>query len=191
MLLFQSLPAEERKNDLELLEAAPPDDAGGSSSRALIPNAKDADDVDADLSSDEPDSDSDDDSDDEAELKAELERIRAERAAEAERKAAEEEKKRQDAIRAEVLSGNPLMQGDVDFGVKRRCAGNSSSSNKSCTYRPHTAAILHINGSTSAAAPVVVYARLRKNVGHVVAAGVATGRQYVLAYPISVQLLCL
>lgn len=110
---------EERKADLELLEAAPPDDAGGSS-RALIPNAKDADDVDPDLSSDESDSDSDDDSDDEAELKAELDRIRAERAAEAERRAAEEEKKRQDAIRAEVLSGNPLMQGDVDFGVKRR-----------------------------------------------------------------------
>jgi len=63
----------------------------------------------------------DDDSDDEAELKAELERIRAERAAEAERRAAEEEAKRQDAIRAEVLGGNPLIAGgDVDFGVKRR-----------------------------------------------------------------------
>jgi hypothetical protein len=64
-----------------------------------------------------------DDSDDEAELKAELERIRAERAAEAEKRAAEEEAKRQEAIRAEVLGGNPLMAaGDVDFGVKRRCA---------------------------------------------------------------------
>jgi hypothetical protein len=64
----------------------------------------------------------DDESDDEAELKAELERIRAERAAEAEKRAAEEEAKRQEAIRAEVLGGNPLMAaGDVDFGVKRRC----------------------------------------------------------------------
>lgn len=64
----------------------------------------------------------DDDSDDEAELKAELERIRAERAAEAEKRAAEEEAKRQEAIRAEVLGGNPLMaNGEVDFGVKRRC----------------------------------------------------------------------
>lgn len=65
-----------------------------------------------------------DDSDDEAELKAELERIRAERAAEAEKRAAEEEAKRQEAIRAEVLGGNPLMaNGEVDFGVKRRCVG--------------------------------------------------------------------
>jgi protein CWC15 len=64
----------------------------------------------------------DDDSDDEAELKAELERIRAERAAEAEKRAAEEEAKRQEAIRAEVLGGNPLMAGaEVDFGMKRRC----------------------------------------------------------------------
>lgn len=118
-LLSVVLHSEERKQDLALLEAAP-DDAGGGSSRALVPNAKDADDVDADLSSDDSDSDSDDDSDDEAELKAELERIRAERAAEAEHRAAEENKKRQEAIRAEVLSGNPLMQGDVDFGVKRR-----------------------------------------------------------------------
>lgn len=54
-------------------------------------------------------------------MKAELERIRAERAAEAERKAAEEEARRQEAIRAEVLGGNPLMAaGEVDFGVKRR-----------------------------------------------------------------------
>eukprot|EP00879_Flechtneria_rotunda_P004502 GHRR01004757.1.p1 GENE.GHRR01004757.1~~GHRR01004757.1.p1 ORF type:complete len:233 (+),score=66.31 GHRR01004757.1:293-991(+) len=112
---------EERKNDLLLLEAAPVDDAGGNgSSRALIPNARDADDVDADASSDGS-SDEDDDSDDEAELKAELERIRAERAAEADKRAAEGERKRQEAIRAEVLGGNPLVQaGGVDFGVKRR-----------------------------------------------------------------------
>jgi hypothetical protein len=45
--------AEERKKDMELLEAAPPDEGGGGSSRALIPNARDADDVDADASSDD------------------------------------------------------------------------------------------------------------------------------------------
>uniref|UniRef100_A0A383VEF7 Cwf15/Cwc15 cell cycle control protein n=1 Tax=Tetradesmus obliquus TaxID=3088 RepID=A0A383VEF7_TETOB len=112
---------EERKADMELLEAAPPDEGGGGS-RALIPNARDADDVDADASSDDSSDDDDDDSDDEAELKAELERIRAERAVEAERRAAEEEAKRQEAIRSEVLGGNPLMAGagEVDFGVKRR-----------------------------------------------------------------------
>jgi hypothetical protein len=38
---------------MELLEAAPPDEGGGGSSRALIPNARDADDVDADASSDD------------------------------------------------------------------------------------------------------------------------------------------
>jgi hypothetical protein len=47
------MPAEERKRDMELLEAAPPDEGGGSSSRALIPNARDADDVDVDASSDD------------------------------------------------------------------------------------------------------------------------------------------
>lgn len=46
------MPAEERKADMELLEAAPPDEGGGGS-RALIPNARDADDVDADASSDD------------------------------------------------------------------------------------------------------------------------------------------
>lgn len=113
---------EERKKDLELLESAPPDEGGGGgggSGRALMPHAKDADDVDADA--DDDDSDESDSDDDEAELKAELERIRAERAAEAERRAAEEEAKRQEAIRAEVLGGNPLLPtGDVDFGLKRR-----------------------------------------------------------------------
>jgi hypothetical protein len=50
--VFLSL-SEERKRDMELLEAAPPDEGGGGSSRALIPNARDADDVDADASSDD------------------------------------------------------------------------------------------------------------------------------------------
>jgi protein CWC15 len=112
---------EQRKQDLQLLEAAPPDEGGGGSGRALMPYAKDADDVDPDADDDDSSSDEDDDSDDEAELKAELERIRAERAAEAEKRAAEEEAKRQEAIRAEVLGGNPLMAGaEVDFGMKRR-----------------------------------------------------------------------
>lgn len=111
---------DQRKQDLQLLEAAPPEEGGGGGGgRSLMPYARDADDVDADA--DDDDSSDEDDSDDEAELKAELERIRAERAAEAEKRAAEEEAKRQEAIRSEVLGGNPLMaNGEVDFGVKRR-----------------------------------------------------------------------
>lgn len=54
LLCYHVLPAEERKQDLELLEAAPPDDdGGGGTSRALIPNARDADDADAGASSDD------------------------------------------------------------------------------------------------------------------------------------------
>lgn len=123
---------DQRKQDLQLLEAAPPDSGasggGGGGGGSLMPYARDADDADPDADDDDDDSSDDDDSDDEAELQAELARIRAERAAEAEARAAAEEAKRQEAIRAEVLGGNPLLQdgqgqgggGEVDFGVKRR-----------------------------------------------------------------------
>jgi protein CWC15 len=67
----------------------------------------------------------DEDDDDEEALKAELERIRADRAAEAEKKAAEEEARRAAAAEAELRGGNPLLGGlagggPVDFSVKRR-----------------------------------------------------------------------
>ena len=63
--------AGERANDRKLLEAAGP---SGASGRGLNPNARDADDVDADSSGE---SSSDDDSDDDMEaLQAELEKIR-------------------------------------------------------------------------------------------------------------------
>jgi hypothetical protein len=96
----------------------------------------------------------DDDSDDEAELKAELERIRAERAAEAEKRAAEEEAKRQEAIRAEVLGGNPLMAGaEVDFGMKRRWVAGKRGVRSVCVQclglrrpPPHTPTPPHPGG---------------------------------------------
>jgi hypothetical protein len=68
----------------------------------------------------------DDDDDDEEALKAELERIRADRAAEAEKKAAQEEARRAAASEAELRGGNPLLGGlaagggPLDFSVKRR-----------------------------------------------------------------------
>jgi hypothetical protein len=46
-------PADQRKQDLQLLEAAPPDEGGGGGGRALMPYAKDADDVDADADDDD------------------------------------------------------------------------------------------------------------------------------------------
>lgn len=55
---YYHIHTDQRKQDLQLLEAAPPDEGGGGgggSSRSLMPYAKDADDVD-------PDADDDDDS---------------------------------------------------------------------------------------------------------------------------------
>lgn len=49
--------ADQRKQDLQLLEAAPPDEGGGGASRSLMPYAKDADDIDADADDDDSSSD--------------------------------------------------------------------------------------------------------------------------------------
>jgi hypothetical protein len=50
-------PADQRKQDLELLQAAPPDDAAAGGGRSLMPYAKDADDADADADDDDSSSD--------------------------------------------------------------------------------------------------------------------------------------
>lgn len=116
---------EVRKKDLELLEAAAPEE-GGRGGRTLVPRAQDADDADEGGSDGSSSSDDDDDDeDDEAELMAELERIRAERAAEAERRAAEESARREKEKEEALRTGNPLLAiagagQQVDFGVKRR-----------------------------------------------------------------------
>lgn len=116
---------EEREEDLRLLEsaAAPGGGGGGSTQRTLVPKAADADDEDDDAD-DSDDSDEDDD-DDEAELLAELERIKAERAEEAARRAAEEAAKAEAEQQAELVRGNPLLQEklaaqDPSFALKRR-----------------------------------------------------------------------
>lgn len=55
---LSSVAADQRKQDLQLLEAAPPDEGGGGgSSRGLMPYAKDADDADADADDDDSSSD--------------------------------------------------------------------------------------------------------------------------------------
>jgi len=112
---------EERKKDLQLLEAAPPEEEGRR--RDLIPRAADADDADDDSGSSSDDDENDDD--EEELLKAELERIRQERAVEAEKRAAEEAKRRQSEKESELRGGNPLLAQiaagqPVDFSVKRR-----------------------------------------------------------------------
>lgn len=64
--------------------------------------------------------------DDEAALMAELARIKKERAEEAARKAAEEAKVRQTQLQAEVAGGNPLINQNIDFAV-RRCLVSSAA----------------------------------------------------------------
>uniref|UniRef100_A0A7S0RTB5 Cwf15/Cwc15 cell cycle control protein n=1 Tax=Chlamydomonas leiostraca TaxID=1034604 RepID=A0A7S0RTB5_9CHLO len=108
---------EERKRDLELLQAEPAD-AGRA--KQLIPKAADADDEDeGDESSSSSD---DDDEDEEAALMAELERIKKERAEEARKKAVEEAARAAKEKEAELVGGNPLLSiaGDVSFNLKRR-----------------------------------------------------------------------
>ncbi|PNH08224.1 Protein CWC15 [Tetrabaena socialis] len=106
---------EERKNDLKLLEAAPPE-----GQKQLVPKAIDADDEDPDSS--ESSDDDDDDDDEEALLVAELNRIKKERAEEAAKKAHEEAVTANRAKEEELRSGNPLLAigGDVSFTIKRR-----------------------------------------------------------------------
>ena len=58
--------------------------------------------------------------DDEAELLAELERIKKERAEEQARKQKEETAEKEAQVREEVAMGNPLLNQDASFQVKRR-----------------------------------------------------------------------
>ncbi|GMH42743.1 hypothetical protein BSKO_10662 [Bryopsis sp. KO-2023] len=114
---------EERKKDLFLLESV---ERTGTSSKGaqklLVPKALDADDMDAD-DPDDSESEEDDSDDDEAELLAELERIKKERAEEAEKKAEEEAERELKEKEEQLLRGNPLvnrLDGGPSFSVKRR-----------------------------------------------------------------------
>eukprot|EP01024_Parvocaulis_polyphysoides_P029675 TRINITY_DN2684_c0_g1_i1.p2 TRINITY_DN2684_c0_g1~~TRINITY_DN2684_c0_g1_i1.p2 ORF type:complete len:236 (-),score=56.16 TRINITY_DN2684_c0_g1_i1:703-1410(-) len=112
-----------QERDLKLLESQMTLNNGNTT---LIPKAIDADDEDSDLDSDDDDFDSNEE-DEEALLLAELEKIKKERAIEAEKKAQQEalEQKREEEER--IKRSNPLMAAqfgindqDDDFNVKRR-----------------------------------------------------------------------
>eukprot|EP00884_Botryococcus_braunii_P006143 jgi/Botrbrau1/1552/Bobra.0107s0040.1 len=110
----------QRREDIKLLEGGP-DTGQPGKTKTLVPKAVDADDEEADdqASESEDDDDDDDDEDDEAELLAELERIKRERAEEAEKKAKAEEEAAKIEMRNEVARGNPLLN-PSSFTVKRR-----------------------------------------------------------------------
>ena len=78
----------------------------------------DTDDDDNDVSS--SDSSDDDDEDDDEELYRELARIKAEREKERLEKEAEKAQEEQERMEMDALEGNPLLQGQASFGVKRR-----------------------------------------------------------------------
>jgi len=107
--------------DLKLLEGASKKESNAE--QRLQPKAIDADDS-ADDRDDDDDDDSDDDEDDTEELMKELERIKKERAEEAARKQAEDEKAAAAVKNAELAKGNPLLtaiQGaSGSFNVKKR-----------------------------------------------------------------------
>jgi protein CWC15 len=80
-------------------------------------------DIDADSesgSSSSEDESDDDDEDEEAELHRELAKIKAERAEAAAKEAAEKAKKEEDQREKDIALGNPLLNKNQDYGVKRR-----------------------------------------------------------------------
>lgn len=88
--------------------------------RRVLEETRDIDADSASGSSDSDSSDSDsDDEDEEAELMRELAKIKAERAEQAAREAAEKAKLEEDAREVEIARGNPLLN-PKDYGVRRR-----------------------------------------------------------------------
>lgn len=90
---------------------------GGAASTAADFDDKD----DTDDSEDSDDSDSDSDEEDTAELLRELQKIKAEKAAEAERREAEARAEAEASAHTAVMTGNPLLaNAEEGFKVKRR-----------------------------------------------------------------------
>lgn len=88
--------------------------------RRVLEETKDIDaDSDSSSSSSEEESDDEDD-DEEAELHRELAKIKAERAEAAAKEAAEKAKKDEDQREKDIALGNPLLNKNQDYGVKRR-----------------------------------------------------------------------
>ncbi|PQQ20319.1 protein CWC15 homolog [Prunus yedoensis var. nudiflora] len=95
---------------------------GGRRDTEIVPRNVDADDSDVEVKSDDESSEDDDDDDDEEALMAELEQIRKEKAEEKLRKERQEREEELKVKEAELLRGNPLLNGATatSFSVKRR-----------------------------------------------------------------------
>lgn len=88
--------------------------------RRVLEETKDID-ADSDSSSSSSEDESDDEEEDEtAELMRELAKIKAERAAAAEAEAAAQAKKDEEQREKDIALGNPLLNPNKDYGVKRR-----------------------------------------------------------------------
>jgi protein CWC15 len=87
--------------------------------RRVLEETKDID-ADSDSASSSEEESDDDDEDEEAELHRELAKIKAERAEAAAKEAAEKAKKDEDQREKDIALGNPLLNKNQDYGVKRR-----------------------------------------------------------------------
>lgn len=87
--------------------------------RRVLEETRDID-ADSDSSSSSEEESDDDDEDEEAELHRELAKIKAERAEAAAKEAAEKAKKEEDQREKDIALGNPLLNKNQDYGVKRR-----------------------------------------------------------------------
>lgn len=87
--------------------------------RRVLEENKDVD-ADSDSSSSSEDESDEDDDDEEAELMRELNKIKAERAEAAAKEAAEKAKKDEEQREKHIALGNPLLNTNQEYGVKRR-----------------------------------------------------------------------
>lgn len=120
----------ERGTKRKLLDSADAEEAAEEDEemkrrRLILEEAHDVDadsDGPADSSDDSSDEEDDDDEEEEeeAKLRREMEKIRAERAAKKAAEEAEQAAKEQEQREEDIARGNPLLNSERDFGVKRR-----------------------------------------------------------------------
>lgn len=109
---------EDESNDDPAGDATEPGDEDYQAKKRRV--AEETGDIDADSVSSSSSSDSDSDSDDSDDLERELAKIRAERAEAAAKAAAEQAKKDEEQRERDIALGNPLLNPQKDYGVKRR-----------------------------------------------------------------------
>ncbi|QIW99974.1 hypothetical protein AMS68_005492 [Peltaster fructicola] len=120
--------AESAASGKRKLVDGPGDDADGqdrgdedyeAKKQRVLEATKDID-ADSESSSSEEDSDEDEEEDEQAELMRELAKIKAERAEAAAKEAAEKAKKEEEQREKDIALGNPLLNSQQDYGIKRR-----------------------------------------------------------------------